>query len=108
LTFFFQCDRPKEKPEIRQSFAFNYGTTPAEPGEGGEQTTTGALVEVELAALEEDNILDHLDDLTPRDRDMLDSLGQEYLIDDYFRMLRRAKQEQDARVNQLKLTAVVS
>lgn len=99
-------DRQKDKPDARPSFAFNYGTATADTS--GDQGTTGALADVELTPLEEDNILEHLDELTPRDRDFLDSLGQEYQIDDYFRMLRRAQQEQIARVNHMKMTAVVS
>jgi len=97
--------RQKDKPEARPSFAFNYGTTTTETS--GDQGMTGALADVELTPLEEDNILDHLEELTPRDRDILDLLGREYQIDGYFRMLRRAQQEQVSRVNHLKMTAVV-
>ena len=58
--------------------------------------------------MEEENILDHLEDLSCRDRDTLDSLGEEFYIKDYYRLLRRAKADEDSRVNQLKMTAVVS
>ncbi|KAG0046655.1 hypothetical protein BGZ83_008196 [Gryganskiella cystojenkinii] len=96
-------EKRQDKPESKHSFAFNYGTS-VEPASGNDQT--GSLIEVELTAMEEDNILDHLDDLTPHERDILDTLGQDCQIDDYYRMLRRAKRDQDARVSHLRVTAV--
>ncbi|KAF9126140.1 hypothetical protein BGW39_006852 [Mortierella sp. 14UC] len=41
-----------------------------------------------------------------RERDTLDTLGKEFYIKDYFRILHVAKAEEDERVNQLKVTAV--
>lgn len=87
----------------RSSFAYDYGTTAAQHDIAVEQAP-----EKELTALEEENIFDHLDDLTSRDRNSLDSLGNEFYIKDYYRVLRVAKEEEDERVNQLKVTAVVS
>ncbi|KAG0306585.1 hypothetical protein BGZ98_002104 [Dissophora globulifera] len=83
------------------SFAFDYGTEPVQ-----QDGAVSHLVEPELAPLEEENILDHLNELSVRDRDVLDSLGLEYSIQDYYRLLRQAKQEEDTRVMQLKVTAV--
>jgi DNA gyrase/topoisomerase IV subunit A len=91
-----------ERPTARQSFAFDYGTTATQ-----HDNAIGQAPEKELTALEEENIFDHLDDLTSRDRDSLDSLGKEFYIKDYYRVLRIAKEEEDERVNQLKVTAVV-
>ncbi|KAF9273066.1 hypothetical protein BGZ68_001867 [Mortierella alpina] len=82
-------------------FDFNYGSESIQQEQDG-----GQLVDQELAALEEENILDHLDDLSTRDRDILDSMGAEFYIKDYYRLLRRAKADEDTRVNQLKMTAV--
>ncbi|KAG0292437.1 hypothetical protein BGZ97_005586, partial [Linnemannia gamsii] len=90
-----------ERPTARQSFAFDYGTTATQ-----HDNAIGQAPEKELTALEEENIFDHLDDLTSRDRDSLDSLGKEFYIKDYYRVLRIAKEEEDERVNQLKVTAV--
>ncbi|KAK3812185.1 MAG: hypothetical protein J3Q66DRAFT_349612, partial [Benniella sp.] len=90
-----------DTPSTSLNFAHNYGT---EVVQG--ETELGQQVDPELTALEEDNILDHLDDLSVRDRDHLDSLGAEYHVQDYYRMLRNAKQDQDTRVMQLKVTAV--
>lgn len=61
----------------------------------------------ELPAMEQENILEHLDQLSQQDRDTLDQLGAEFSIKDYYRMLRIAKRDQDDRVRQLKVTAVV-
>ncbi|KAF8936456.1 hypothetical protein BGZ58_004157 [Dissophora ornata] len=88
-------------PNIQPSFAFNYGTEVAH-----NENVNYTQVDRELTALEEENILDHLDDLTYQDRDALDALGAEYYIHNYYRLLRHAKQELDARVVQLKVTAV--
>lgn len=68
----------------------------------------GQLMDRELPAMEEENILEHLDRLSQQDRDILDQLGAAYSIKDYYRMLRLAKRDQDDRVRQLKVTAVVS
>ncbi len=84
-------------------FGFNYGAEPTE-----QEQEVGQLIDRELTALEQENILDHLDDLSTRDRDVLDSIGAEFYIKDYYRLLRRAKADEDARVDQLKMTAVVS
>ncbi|KAF9921623.1 hypothetical protein FBU30_008307 [Linnemannia zychae] len=82
----------------RPNFAFDYGTSVAQP-----DSTVPAK---EITALEEENIFDHLDELSASDRDTLDALGKEFFIRDYFRVLRIAKDEEDERVNQLKITAV--
>ncbi|KAF9960721.1 hypothetical protein BGZ70_008511, partial [Mortierella alpina] len=82
-------------------FGFNYGTESME-----QEQEVGQLVDRELTALEEENVLDHLDDLSTRDRDILDSMGAEFYIKNYYRLLRHAKADEDARVNQLKMTAV--
>ncbi|KAF9928473.1 hypothetical protein BGZ67_006961 [Mortierella alpina] len=82
-------------------FGFNYGTESIE-----QEQEAGQLVDRELTSLEEENILDHLDNLSTRDRDILDSMGAEFYIKDYYRLLRRAKADEDTRVNQLKMTAV--
>ncbi|KAG0208076.1 hypothetical protein BGX28_000896, partial [Mortierella sp. GBA30] len=82
-------------------FGYNYGTETVEQDHGSSR-----LGDRELTALEEENILDHLDDLSVRDRDYLDALGTEHYIDDYYRLLRCAKAEEDARIAQLKITAV--
>ena len=108
-VFFVDIVAPRKRENTadaitqRPNFAFDYGT-PGPQTEGA----TGLHPENELTTLEEDNILDHLNDLTPRERDTLDALGKEFYIKDYFRMLRIAKEEEDERVNQLKVTAVVS
>ncbi|KAF8942888.1 hypothetical protein BGZ47_006025 [Haplosporangium gracile] len=94
-------DSIAEGTATRPSFAFDYGTNAVQP-----DGAVGQAPEKELTALEEENIFDHLDDLTPRDRDSLDSLGKEFYIKDYYRVLRVAKEEEDERVNQLKVTAV--
>ncbi|KAG0225095.1 hypothetical protein BGX31_007768 [Mortierella sp. GBA43] len=97
-------DKHKETadaPSTTHNFAYNYGT---ETPHG--ETEMSQLAENELTALEEDNILEHLDDLSGRDRDYLDNLGAEFYIQDYYQLLRDAKQDQDARVMQLKVTAV--
>ncbi|KAG0370455.1 hypothetical protein BGZ54_006231 [Gamsiella multidivaricata] len=83
------------------NFAFNYGTEVVH-----DEKETGRLIEKELSPLEEDHILDHLDDLSQRERDILDSLGSKFNIQDYHRLLRIAKTEQDQRVMQLKVAAV--
>ncbi|KAF9928933.1 hypothetical protein BGZ65_006014 [Modicella reniformis] len=96
--------RHKEAADTSNSnhnFAFNYGTEVVQ-----NETESGHLADRELTALEEESLLDHLDDLSGRDRDYLDSLGAEFYIQDYYRHLRTAKQEQDGRVMQLKVTAV--
>lgn len=87
----------------RSSFAYDYGTTVAQ-----HDNAVGQAPEKALTALEEENIFDCLDDLTSRDRNSLDSLGNEFYIKDYYCVLRVAKEEEDERVNQLKVTAVVS
>ena|SRR5690554_3532399 len=84
------------------SFGYNYGTEIVQPEHPIDQFTGHGMT-----ALEEENIFEHLDDLSLRERDVLDALGAEYYIKDYFQLLRVARQEQDARVNQLKVTAVV-
>ncbi|OAQ25434.1 hypothetical protein K457DRAFT_129116 [Linnemannia elongata AG-77] len=94
-------DSTAEGTASRPSFAFDYGTNAAQP-----DSAVGQVPEKELTALEEENIFDHLDDLTSRDRSTLDSLGKEFYIKDYYRVLRIAKEEEDERVNQLKVTAV--
>ncbi|KAG0059835.1 hypothetical protein BGZ90_004303, partial [Linnemannia elongata] len=94
-------DSTVEGTASRLSFAFDYGTNAAQP-----DSAVGQAPEKELTALEEENIFDHLDDLTSRDRSTLDSLGKEFYIKDYYRVLRIAKEEEDERVNQLKVTAV--
>ncbi|KAG0338857.1 hypothetical protein BG004_007050 [Podila humilis] len=71
-----------------------------------ETSTVGQWVDRELAPMEGENILDHLDKLTQEDKDRLDELGKVYSIQDYYRFLRIAKREQDERVRQLKITAV--
>ena len=96
-------DSTAEGTAARPSFAFDYGTNAAQP-----ESAVGQAPEKELTALEEENIFDHLDDLTSRDRYTLDALGKEFYIKDYYRVLRVAKEEEDERVNQLKVTAVVS
>lgn len=96
-------DSTAEGAASRPSFAFDYGTNTAQS-----DSAIGQAPEKELTALEEENIFDHLDDLTSRDRTTLDSLGKEFYIKDYYRVLRVAKEEEDERVNQLKVTAVVS
>ncbi|KAF9951202.1 hypothetical protein BGZ72_007240 [Mortierella alpina] len=88
-------------PATAHQFGFNYGTEPIE-----QEQEAGQQIDRELTALEEENILDHLEDLSCRDRDTLDSLGEEFYIKDYYRLLRRAKADEDSRVNQLKMTAV--
>ncbi|KAF9087492.1 hypothetical protein BGX23_008095 [Mortierella sp. AD031] len=85
----------------RPNFAFDYGTPAPQP-----DIAIGQVPEKELAALEEENIFDHLDNLIPRERDTLDSLGNRFYIKGYYRMMRIAKEEEDERVNQLKVTAV--
>lgn len=92
-----------ETSSTSHNFAYNYGTEAAHG-----EAELGQLTDHELTPLEEDNIMDHLDDLSSRDRDYLDSLGAEFHIQDYYRLLRDAKQDQDSRVMQLKVTAVVS
>ncbi|KAF9436987.1 hypothetical protein BGZ76_002342 [Entomortierella beljakovae] len=82
-----------------QNFAFDYGT-----GVANKQDVK--LADNEVSTLEEESILEHLDELTGADRDFLDALGAEYHIQNYYRQLRLAKQEHDARVLQLKVTAV--
>ncbi|KAF9205135.1 hypothetical protein BGZ49_004428 [Haplosporangium sp. Z 27] len=82
------------------SFAFDYGTGTTQERDLGRPT------EQDLTALEEENILEHLDDLTTHERDNLDALGRTFFIQDYYRLLRLAKQEHDARVLQLKVNAV--
>ncbi|KAF9906246.1 hypothetical protein EC991_000873 [Linnemannia zychae] len=94
-------DNNADGASSRPNFAFDYGTSAAQP-EGG----IGQAPEKELTALEEENIFEHLHDLTARERDTLDALGKEFYIKDYFRILRIAKEEEDERVNQLKVTAV--
>ncbi|KAK3830894.1 MAG: alternative splicing regulator-domain-containing protein [Linnemannia elongata] len=94
-------DSTAEGAASRPSFAFDYGTNTAQS-----DSAIGQAPEKELTALEEENIFDHLDDLTSRDRTTLDSLGKEFYIKDYYRVLRVAKEEEDERVNQLKVTAV--
>ncbi|KAF9899709.1 hypothetical protein BX616_002885, partial [Lobosporangium transversale] len=105
-----------ETPAATSSFAFDYGTGASTGAGTGTSAGTdaavqndndiGKLADRELTTLEEENILDHLDELTARERNTLDALGAEYHIQDYYRLLRVAKQEEDARVLQLKVTAV--
>ncbi|KAG0374889.1 hypothetical protein BGX24_009814 [Mortierella sp. AD032] len=94
-------DNNPDSATSRPSFGFDYGTTVVQP-----ESAIGQASEKELTALEEENVFDHLDDLTARERDSLDSLGKSFFIKDYFRVLRVAKEEEDERVNQLKVTAV--
>ncbi|KAG0278653.1 hypothetical protein BGZ95_003509, partial [Linnemannia exigua] len=94
-------DNNTEGAISRPSFGYDYGTSVIQP-----ENTIGQAPEKELTALEEENIFDHLDDLTARERDSLDSLGKAFFIKDYFWILRVAKEEEDERVNQLKVTAV--
>ncbi|KAF9344322.1 hypothetical protein BGX26_004528 [Mortierella sp. AD094] len=81
-------------------FAFNYGTGIVE------EKDISRPVDQEVTALEDENILERLDDLTFHERDNLDALGAEFHIQDYYRLLQLAKQEHDARVLQLKVNAV--
>ncbi|KAF9372066.1 hypothetical protein CPB97_001493, partial [Podila verticillata] len=98
---------PEKKTESAStgSFGFNYGTKIVNP-EDQEGSDVGQLMDRELPAMEEENILEHLDRLSQQDRDTLDQLGAEYSIKDYYRMLQHAKRDQDGRVRQLKVTAV--
>ncbi|KAG0082321.1 hypothetical protein BGZ92_011812 [Podila epicladia] len=96
---------PEKKPEISAgSFGFNYGTKIVQNEDEG--SYVGQMMDRELPAMEEENILEHLDRLSQQDRDTLDQLGAEFSIKDYYRMLRIAKRDQDDRVRQLKVTAV--
>ncbi|KAG0017116.1 hypothetical protein BGZ80_008601 [Entomortierella chlamydospora] len=98
---------PEKKPDTSDlsagRFAFNYGTGASEEKDIGRPVDQ----EVTALALEDENILERLDDLTFHERDSLDALGIEFHIQDYYRLLRLAKQEHDARVLQLKVNAVV-
>ncbi|KAF9999621.1 hypothetical protein BGZ79_006767 [Entomortierella chlamydospora] len=97
---------PEKKPDTSDlsagRFAFNYGTGASEEKDIGRPVDQ----EVTALALEDENILERLDDLTFHERDSLDALGIEFHIQDYYRLLRLAKQEHDARVLQLKVNAV--
>ncbi|KAG0332192.1 hypothetical protein BG000_010260 [Podila horticola] len=96
---------PEKKSETSTgSFGFNYGTKIVQNDDEG--TNVGQLMDRELPAMEQENILEHLDQLSQQDRDTLDQLGAEFSIKDYYRMLRIAKRDQDDRVRQLKVTAV--
>ncbi|KAG0029070.1 hypothetical protein BGZ81_004152 [Podila clonocystis] len=93
---------PEKKSETTTgSFGFNYGTKIVQNDDDGY-----GQMDRELPAMEEENILEHLDRLSQQDRDTLDQLGAEFSIKDYYHMLRIAKQDQDDRVRQLKVTAV--
>ncbi|KAF9584967.1 hypothetical protein BGW38_004450 [Lunasporangiospora selenospora] len=85
-------------------FHFDYGTKVAQADEAGELGPHS--MDREAAAIEEENILDHLDELSAKDRDFLDRLGEEYSVKHYYRYLKIAKKEQESRVKQLKVTAV--
>ncbi|KAF9944362.1 hypothetical protein BGZ70_004727, partial [Mortierella alpina] len=92
-----RCVRKRDGSETAppaHPFGFNYGTEAID------------LVDRELKALEEENILDYLDEVSTRDRAILDSMGAEFYIKDYYWLLRHAKADEDARVDQLKMTAV--
>ncbi|KAG0360184.1 hypothetical protein BG005_011329, partial [Podila minutissima] len=96
---------PEKKSETSAgSFGFNYGTKTVQNEDEG--SYVGQMMDRELPAMEEENILEHLDRLSQQDRDTLDQLGAEFSIKDYYRMLRIAKRDQDDRVRQLKVTAV--
>ncbi|KAI1312248.1 hypothetical protein EDD11_003005 [Mortierella claussenii] len=86
---------------LSTSFSYNYGAVGAQ-----DEQEVGSLIDRELKALEEENIMDHLDELAAHDRNTLDILGAQFGIQDYYRQLRFAKQDEDARVLQLKVTAV--
>ncbi|KAG0252342.1 hypothetical protein BG011_007025, partial [Mortierella polycephala] len=90
-----------EPSKSDMGFGYNYGTEIVQPEHPIDQFTGHGMT-----ALEEENIFEHLDALSLRERDVLDALGAEYYIKDYYQLLRVARQEQDARVNQLKVTAV--
>ncbi|KAG0038990.1 hypothetical protein BGZ82_010105 [Podila clonocystis] len=93
---------PEKKSETSTgSFGFNYGTKIVQNDDDGY-----GQMDRELPAMEEENILEHLDRLSQQDRDTLDQLGTEFSIKDYYHMLRIAKRDQDDRVRQLKVTAV--
>ncbi|KAF9405868.1 hypothetical protein BGZ94_003342 [Podila epigama] len=102
-------ERKQEAPPVTGSnaFAFNYGTRIVQHPDGEQEgSLVGHLMGRELTPMEEENILEHLDELSEHDRDILDKLGEEYAIANYYQMLRIAKREQDDRVQKLKMTAI--
>ncbi|KAF9382868.1 hypothetical protein CPC16_009164 [Podila verticillata] len=101
----FDLVEKKTESASAGAFGFNYGTKIVNP-EDQEGSDVGQLMDRELPAMEEENILEHLDRLSQQDRDTLDQLGAEYSIKDYYHMLQLAKRDQDGRVRQLKVTAV--
>ncbi|KAF9975238.1 hypothetical protein BGZ73_001174 [Actinomortierella ambigua] len=95
------------------SFSFNYGTKVVGSHDNDEDaqaegaaSTTGSLVERELTAMEEVNILDHLQRLSAPERDDLDEMATPFGIKNYFQLLKVAKRDQESRVRQLKVMAL--
>ncbi|KAG0231397.1 hypothetical protein BGW41_002197 [Actinomortierella wolfii] len=91
------------------SFGFNYGTKVVgnnDDDSSAAQGGKGSLIDHAPTALEEENILDHLEELSAQDRDRLDEMASPYGIKNYFQMLKVAKRDQESRVRQLKVTAL--
>ncbi|KAI8084575.1 alternative splicing regulator-domain-containing protein [Halteromyces radiatus] len=77
------------------AIGFDYGTSTT-------STIDYSTKDQESDLLNETDILKYVNDLTEKDRDILNDMGRKYGIRNYVRLLRVAKRDRDEELNQLK------